>query len=201
MESDSADSDAAALADGMHQKRRSILSALTESEEGKLPTSEITSRTGLPNNTVNYHFPQLIEKGLLEKVEEEQGDNRGIPANVYRVTQLGEDVVEELRDSGASSALRMKDLRESIEVQKQAHQALRKTVDDQSDELEDLAGRVDETETALTLVNEQIDRVDDLEGRMTEFEERLEMLETKMDSLTNVIGVIRENEDYLPDPE
>lgn len=90
-----------------------------------------------------YHLDILQEQELIKKSGEEFV-GRGGTSTVYRLTNLGEEVAEELRDSADQSATfaemvkRVEDLEEEAETFRKAHNGMADFVEQLDEELDEL---------------------------------------------------------------
>jgi DNA-binding PadR family transcriptional regulator len=90
-----------------------------------------------------YHLDILQEQGLIEKSGEEFV-GRGGTSTVYRLTDLGEEVANELTDSADQSTTftevvkRVEDLEEEIETFRDAHNEMADFVEELDEELTEL---------------------------------------------------------------
>ena len=90
-----------------------------------------------------YHLDILQEQELIKKSGEEFV-GRGGTSTVYRLTNLGEEVAEELRDSADQSATfaemvkRVEDLEEEVETFREAHNEMADFVEQLDEELDEL---------------------------------------------------------------
>ena len=90
-----------------------------------------------------YHLDILQEQELIKESGEEFV-GRGGTSTVYRLTNLGEEVAEELRDSADQSATfaemvkRVEDLEEEVETFRKAHNEMADFVEQLDEELDEL---------------------------------------------------------------
>ena len=90
-----------------------------------------------------YHLNLLQEQGLIEKSGEEFV-GRGGSSTVYRLTDLGEEVADELTDTADQSATfsevvkRVESLEDEIETFREAHNDMADFVENLSEELDEL---------------------------------------------------------------
>ena len=90
-----------------------------------------------------YHLDILQEQGLIEKAGEEFV-GRGGSSTVYRLTNLGGEVADELTDSSDQSATfsemveRVEELEEEVESFRQAHNEMADFVERLDEEMDDL---------------------------------------------------------------
>lgn len=85
------------IIDELSGKQRNILMTIA-ANGSSANTYDITSVTSLTNQDVGYHAKRnLIPGNLLEQAGYEDTEKGGEPANKYRLTELGEEVVFEIR--------------------------------------------------------------------------------------------------------
>jgi DNA-binding PadR family transcriptional regulator len=90
-----------------------------------------------------YHLDILTEEGLIEKTGEEFV-GRGGSSTVYCLTDLGQEVADELTDSSDQSATfaevveRVEQLEEEIERFREAHNEMAEFVEGLDDDIDDL---------------------------------------------------------------
>ena len=90
-----------------------------------------------------YHLDILTEQGLIEEMGEEFV-GRGGSSTVYRLTDLGQEVAEELTNSSDQSATvaamveRIEQLEDEIERFREAHNEMAEFVEGLDDDIDDL---------------------------------------------------------------
>lgn len=98
--------------------------------DGKAHSKQLRNYGDIPSG--RYHFNKLLDQDVIEKVGEEHV-GRGGAASVYRLTNLGEDLADEL--GGASDAgITVSQLVDRIDKQEE-------TIENLEDEIEELQQR------------------------------------------------------------
>ncbi|UHQ98897.1 hypothetical protein HYG81_24330 (plasmid) [Natrinema zhouii] len=114
--------------------RRNILSALVSAESDALNTSEIRERANVPSGSMNHYLVTLTEWGILEDTgEREYSQGGGRKARVWRLSEKGEEFVEEYSDAltppkGAATAERVTALENRIKDLEDETRKRRKTI-------------------------------------------------------------------------
>lgn len=187
------------IAAALSEKPLAILRVLAQSEQGKLATNRVTDRTGLSNQLVNYHYKRLLGGGLIEEVEGEHGDNRGIPAKVYRVTKHGQDVAMAAADGprGPDEVKlgeiedRLDRIDERLSEVSTAARAHGVQIEDYGERLDTLHTRVEGVESSRH--GDEDNRIDGTTSG--EVDDRIDELETKLEFVVDKILALEEQRD------
>ena len=117
--------------DGPHPNAKKVLNALNDMG-GSANTSEIRTYVDLTSQAVGWHASQLQEQGLIEQ-DGTEDVGAPIDANVYRITEEGEGVSDEI-ETGMS--------REEMQSKLRDHA-------DHVEEIDSLVSRVDAMESKV----------------------------------------------------
>ena len=98
--------------------------------DGEAHSKQLRKYGDIPSG--RYHFNKLLDLGVIEKVGEEHV-GRGGAASVYRLTDLGEDLADELEDASDAEAT-VSQLVDRLDQQQE-------TIEDLEDEIEELQQR------------------------------------------------------------
>ena len=106
--------------------------------EGEAHAQQLRKYGDIPSRS--YHFKKLMEQGLIEQTGEEYISDGG-NVNVYRLTDLGREVSEELFESSEKRAT-VTELEDRINHQQQEIEELQRRYDAVVDYVEDLENRL-----------------------------------------------------------
>ncbi|NKE37761.1 hypothetical protein GWG54_18520 [Natronococcus sp. JC468] len=158
--------DPSEIAQNLSNKPHRILIAI-RTRGGVVPKARITEDTGLESNLINHHLQNLMDAGLVERVDDTPPDEVSREGYTYQITDRGEEVLTAAQEDYNLTPI------EQGEV--------RRRFDDIEERTSDIEARISGLADANQLRSEEIadlqERVDELEELTENMKHNLEYIQ------------------------